>query len=47
MKRAISGSSAYLSIINASLPEKTDTYTPISHGSIIDKIKTRSRRYWI
>lgn len=39
MKRAISGSSAYLSIINAPLPEKTNTYTPISHGSIIDKIR--------
>jgi hypothetical protein len=39
MKRAISGSSAYLSIVNAPLPQKTDTYTPISHGSIIDRIR--------
>ena len=39
MKRTIGGSIAFNSIINAPLPEKTDTYTPISHGSIIDKIR--------
>ena len=39
MKRTIGGSIAFSSILNAPLPEKTDTYTPISHGSIIDKIR--------
>ena len=39
MKRAITGSTAYLTIVNATLPERTRTYTPIHHSTIISGIR--------
>ena len=40
MKRALHGMTAFSSLIAAALPEKTKTYTPISHNDIISQIRT-------
>lgn len=39
MKRTVSGMDAYAKILSTALPEKTDTYTPISHASVINRVK--------
>lgn len=39
MKKTISGMSAYSKMIEAKLPEKTASYTPISHSSVISRIR--------
>ena len=39
MKKALNGNNAYMTITNAKMPQKTDSYTPISHISVIDKIR--------
>lgn len=43
MKRALHGMPAYSSILSAELPEKTKTYTPIQHGSIINRVREEIR----
>lgn len=40
MKRTISGMSAYAKMIGAALPEKTPTYTPIAHTSVINRVRS-------
>lgn len=40
MKTTVKGIPAYATIIGTSLPEKTETYTPISHGSIINRVRS-------
>lgn len=40
MKRTIKGVPAYATIIGAPLPEKTDTYTPIPHSSVINRVRS-------
>lgn len=40
MKRTTSGMEAYGKILMAVLPEKTDTYTPITHISVINRIRS-------
>ena len=39
MKRTISGMNAYSKMIEAKLPEKTASYTPISHSSVISRVR--------
>jgi len=40
MKRTISGMEAYAKMISAALPAKTDTYTPIAHTAVINRVRT-------
>lgn len=40
MKRTISGMDAYSKMIGAKLPEKTSSYTPISHSSVISRVRS-------
>ena len=40
MKRTVSGMDAYARILSTSLPEKTGTYTPISHASVINRVRS-------
>lgn len=40
MKRTVSGMDAYAKILSTALPEKTDTYTPISHASVINRVRS-------
>lgn len=40
MKRTISGMNAYSKMIEAKLPEKTASYTPISHSSVIARVRS-------
>ncbi len=39
MKRTVSGIEAYAKMISAALPAKTDTYTPIAHTSVINRVR--------
>lgn len=39
MKRTIKGVPAYATIIGAPLPERTESYTPISHTSVINRVR--------
>lgn len=39
MKRIEKGITAYATMISAAVPEKTKTYTPISHVSVINRIR--------
>ena len=39
MKRTITGMDAYTKMISTPLPEKTETYTPISHSSVITRMR--------
>ena len=40
MKRTVSGMDAYAKILSTGLPEKTETYTPISHASVINRVRS-------
>lgn len=40
MKRTVSGMDAYAKILSTELPEKTETYTPISHASVINRVRS-------
>jgi hypothetical protein len=40
MKRTKNGMMAYAQILSTPLPEKTDTYTPISHASVINRVRS-------
>ena len=40
MKRTVSGMDAYAKILSTALPEKTETYTPISHSSVINRVRS-------
>ena len=40
MKKTMSGMPAYATILGATLPEKTETYTPISHTSVINRVRS-------
>lgn len=40
MKRTMNGMMAYAKILSTPLPEKTDTYTPISHASVINRVRS-------
>lgn len=40
MKRTVSGMDAYARILSTTLPEKTETYTPISHASVINRVRS-------
>jgi hypothetical protein len=40
MKRTINGMLAYSKIIGAALPAKTDTYTPIAHSNVINRVRS-------
>lgn len=40
MKRTMTGMIAYGKIIGTKLPEKTETYTPISHASVINRVRS-------
>ena len=44
MKRTINGVTAYSKILGTALPEKTATYTPISHISVINRIRSEITR---
>jgi hypothetical protein len=40
MKRTMSGMHAYSKMIGAVLPAKTDTYTPIAHSNVINRVRS-------
>jgi hypothetical protein len=40
MKKTMTGMVAYSKMMGADLPEKTSTYTPISHKEIVDKVRS-------
>ena len=40
MKRTVSGMDAYAKILSTALPDRTDTYTPISHASVINRVRS-------
>ena len=40
MKRTKSGMEAYAKILSTPLPEKTESYTPISHASVINRVRS-------
>lgn len=40
MKRTIKGIPAYATIIGAKLPERTKSYTPISHTQVINRVRS-------
>lgn len=40
MKRTLKGMEAYSTILGRELPEKTATYTPISHASVINRVRS-------
>ena len=40
MKRTLKGMDAYSKILARELPEKTATYTPISHADVINKVRS-------
>lgn len=40
MKRTITGMEAYAKMVSVALPAKTDTYTPISHASVVSRMRT-------
>lgn len=40
MKRTINGMVAYGKMLSAPLPEKTKTYTPISHKDVVNRVRT-------
>jgi hypothetical protein len=40
MKRTLKGMDAYATILGRELPEKTATYTPISHADVINKVRS-------
>ena len=40
MKKTMSGMPAYATILGTALPEKTETYTPISHVSVINRVRS-------
>jgi len=40
MKRTISGMMAYSKMIGSALPAKTDTYTPIAHTAVINRVRS-------
>ena len=39
MKRTIHGMDAYAKMVSTPLPAKTDTYTPISHSSVVNRMR--------
>ena len=39
MKRTLNGMDAYATILGRELPEKTATYTPISHADVINRVR--------
>jgi hypothetical protein len=40
MKRTLNGMNAYIKMLSTTLPEKTETYTPISHASVINRVRS-------
>jgi hypothetical protein len=40
MKRTVAGVEAYTKMLTAVLPTKTDTYTPISHIAVINRVRS-------
>jgi hypothetical protein len=40
MKRTLNGMNAYSKMLSTALPEKTETYTPISHASVINRMRS-------
>lgn len=40
MKRTIKGMPAYATIIGATLPERTKSYTPIAHTAVINRVRS-------
>ena len=40
MKRTLNGMNAYSKMLSTAQPEKTETYTPISHASVINRVRS-------
>lgn len=40
MKRTVTGIPAYAKMLSAELPAKTDTYTPIAHTAVINRVRS-------